>query len=67
MHLIHHVVHMYIKNSKNKKQKNSKKKKRKESKKKLSLKKIFQLGALGPQVISVHFQEQICTRGIGPS
>ena len=56
MHLIHHVVHMYIKNSKFKIQ-NSKKKKKKK-------KKPFGLGALGLQIISIYFQKN-WTRSIG--
>ena len=43
MHLIHHVVHMYIKNSKKKKKK----------------KRSFGLGSLGLQVILIHFQKEI--------
>ena len=58
MHLIHHVVLMYIKNLKKKKKfkKNLSKKKKK--------KKIFGLGALGLQVISIHFQKEISRLGV---
>ena len=42
MHLIHHAVHMYIKNSKKKKEE----------------KKSFGLGALGFQVMSIHFPKK---------
>ena len=59
MHLIRHVVLMYIKNLKNKKkiqEKSFKKKKKK--------KKIFGLGALGLQVISIHFQKEISRLGV---
>ena len=56
MHLIRHVVLMYIKNFKNKiKEKSFQKKKEK---------KIFGLGALGLQVISIHFQKEISRLGV---
>ena len=45
MHLIHHVVHTYIKNSKKKKKKRKKEKR------------PFGLGALGLQIISIYFQK----------
>ena len=48
MHLIHHVVHMYIKKKNYKKIKLNYKKGKKQ--------RPFGLGALGHQVISVHFQ-----------
>ena len=57
MHLIHHVVHMYIKNTKNNQKKKREKKffkKRKEKKKGFSKKKSFGLRALGLQIISIH-------------
>ena len=47
MHLIHHVVHMYIKKNYKKIKLNYKKGKKQRP---------FGLGALGHQVISVHFQ-----------
>ena len=63
MHLIHHVVHMYIKKKNYKKIKLNYKKGKKQ--------RPFGLGALGHQVISVHFQpkkkKNFCTRGIRPS
>ena len=55
MHLIHHVVLMYIKNFKKKIQEKSFKKRKK---------KIFGLGALGLQVISIHFQKEISRLGV---
>ena len=57
MHLIHHVVLMYIKNLK-------KKKKIQEKSFKKKKKKIFGLGALGLQVISIHFQKEISRLGV---
>ena len=57
MHLIRHVVLMYIKNLK-------KKKKFKKNLSKKKKKKIFGLGALGLQVISIHFQKEISRLGV---
>ena len=50
MHLIYHVVHMYI---------IKKKKKKKKLKKKIFQKKIFWTRGKGPSVISIHFQKSL--------
>ena len=57
MHFINHVVIIYIKNLK-------KKKKIQEKSFKKKKKKIFGLGALGLQVISIHFQKEISRLGV---